>query len=376
MVKNDSFITLTKWHRIVLKAMTVGMLCFFVFAVVLYLLYDPGGEFDRKLYINQFIVIPTVSQMIIVALFGTSVFFLEKHVSDLCMTVILSICMTGYLGVMVGAHNSVPEMSILLIYPIFGATIYNSRKIMIMQSVVSTIAYCLIKSVIIPNIRVYVPVNTTKTYFIIFIGLNLGAVTISFLLRRISTEIVNDSKNEVERLEIAAKTDQMTGLLNHSAFYNMLDKKINETGTENKFSLIVFDIDNFKSINDRFGHALGDKIILKAVDIIKDNIQSTDNAFRYGGEEFAVIIDDADETLAAKIAERIGRLFYENGNGAEFNGESFSMSSGVAEYASGKYTSSELFTAADNALYYAKNNGKNCCVKYSDYLAVASEKAG
>lgn len=352
MAKHDSFITLPKWHRMVLRAMVVGMICFFVFAVALYILYDPGEEFDHKLYINQFIVIPTVSQIIIVAVFAVSVFFLEKHVSDLCMTIILSICVTGYLGVMVGAHNSVPEMSILLIYPIFGATIYNSRKIMIMQSVVSTAAYFLIKSVIIPNIRVYVPVNTTKTYLIIFIGLNLGAVTISFLLRRISTEIVNDSKNKVESLEIAAKTDQMTGLFNHSTFYKVLEQKIEETSTGKKLSLIVFDIDNFKGINDRFGHALGDIIILKAVNIIKDNIRSSGSAFRYGGEEFAVILDDADESAAAQIAETIVRSFHKNGNGAEFNDEKFSISAGIAEYPSGKCTTAEFFTAADNALYY------------------------
>lgn len=369
MAKNDSFIPLKKWNRNILKAMTVGMTCFFVFAVVLYLLYDPGVEFDRKLYINQFIIIPTVLQLIVVAIFGLSIVFLENRISDIGMTVILSLCITAFLGVMVEAHNSVPEMSILLIYPIFGATVYNSRKIMIIQSVVSTLAYFLIKSVILPNIRVYVPVNTSRTYMIIFIGLNLGAVTISFLLRKMSTEIAMKSQKEVERLELAAKTDQMTGLLNHSAFYKKLDKKIETAEAETVFSLIVFDIDNFKSVNDRFGHASGDKIIIKASDIIKENIRDCDRAFRYGGEEFAVIVDGADEALAARIADRIIHSFFDRENTEEFDKEKFSLSAGVAQYINGK-TSSDLFKAADSALYHAKRSGKNRCVRVTETVSV------
>ncbi len=363
---NNSFITLPKWHRLLLKAMTVGMFCFFVFAVILYLLYDPGVPFDRELYVRQFIVIPTVSQIVIVSLFGCSVQFLEKHVSDWVMTTILSVCVTSYLGVMVSIHNSVPEMSILLIYPIFGATIYNSRRIMIMQCIITMSVYFVIKSFIIPKVTLYVPINTNRTYFIIFIGLTLGAVIISFLLRSVSTEIVKKSIKEKEKLEIAARCDQMTGFYNHRTFYEVLNEKINSFDGNSRFSLIVFDIDNFKRVNDRFGHASGDKIILKAVDIIKENIRNSDSAFRYGGEEFAVIISNAGEDTAAKIAGRIVNSFYNRKNDFEFNNEKFSISAGTAEYTGG--SAEEFFNSADSALYYAKNHGKNQCVKYSEFI--------
>ncbi|MBE6862583.1 MAG: GGDEF domain-containing protein [Ruminococcus sp.] len=365
-MKNKSFITLPKWHRLLLKAMAVGMLCFFVFAVLLYILYDPGVSFDRKLYVRQFIIIPTVSQIIIVSIFALAVKFLEKHVSDWIMTTILSVCITSYLGVMVSIHNSVPEMSILLIYPIFGATIYNSRHIMIMQCIITMSVYFVIKSFIIPIVTVYEPVNTNRTYFIIFIGLTLGAVIISFLLRSVSTEIVKKSIKEKEKLEFAARCDQMTGFFNHRTFYELLNEKIKEYDGNSRFSLIVLDIDNFKRVNDRFGHASGDKIILKAVDIIKENIRSSDSAFRYGGEEFAVIISDAGEDTAAKIAVRIVNSFYNRKNGFEFNNEKFSISAGTAEYSGG--SAEEFFNRADAALYYAKNHGKNQCVKYSEFV--------
>ncbi len=365
-MENNSFITLTKWNRLLLKAMTVGLVCFFVFAVVLYLLYDPGVPFDRALYVRQFIIIPTVTQIVIVSVFGICVAFLEKHISDWIMTAILSVCVTSYLGVMVSIHNSVPEMSILLIYPIFGATIYNSRRIMIMQTIITMLVYCVIKVFIIPRVTLYTPINTNRTYIIIFVGLTLGAVIISFLLRSVSTEIVRKSMKEKERLEIEIRCDQMTGLFNHRTFYELLNEKIASHDGRHKFSLIVLDIDNFKKVNDRFGHASGDKVILKAVDIIRENIRSSDSAFRYGGEEFAVIIDGAGEETAAKIAGRIVTSFYERKNESIFSGEKFSISAGVAQYSHG--TAEEFFECADSALYYAKKHGKNQCIKHSEFV--------
>lgn len=360
MNSKNSFITLPRWHRQLIRAMTIGMIAFFVFAIVLYLLYDPGEPFDRKHYVIQFIIVPTLSQIIVISIFSSAVVFLEKRVSEWVMTAILSVCMTTYLGVMVAAHNSVSEMSILLIYPIFGATIYNSRFIMVMQGVVSTAVYILIKALIVPQINNFMPVNTSLTYLIIFFGLATGAVIISFMLRQVSLEIINKSIHEKNILKHAARTDQMTGLYNHSSFYEILEEKINEE--HKKFSIIIIDIDNFKKVNDTYGHAAGDKIILKAVDIIKDNIRNNDIAFRYGGEEFVIIVDNADEDTAQKIGDRIVAVFNKIENGAEFNNEYFSLSAGVAEL--GKCE--ELFEAADEALYYAKKHGKNQCIKYTD----------
>lgn len=212
MNKKDSFITLPKWHRLLLKGMVVGIVCFFSFAVLLYLLYNPGEDFDKALYIKSFIITPTLMQVAVVFIFGFTVKFLENRLSNLSMTIILLICFNMYLGIMVGVHNSVPEMAVLLIYPIFGATIYNSRTVVIFQGILSTAVYIFIKSVIVPQSTFFIPINTNRTYYIIFIGLTIGAMTISLLLKRVSTAIVNNSIQEKKILELAVKTDQMTGL--------------------------------------------------------------------------------------------------------------------------------------------------------------------
>lgn len=368
-MNSKSFITLPRWHRLVIKSMTVGLVCFFVFAVVLFLLYDPGEPYDKRHYITQFIIFPTLSQLIIVSIYSSSVKFLEKKISDKAMTAILSVCITLYLGVMVGAHNSVPEMAILLIYPIFGATIYNSRLIMVMQSVVSIAVYTLIKAAIVPNINNFMPVNTGLTYFIIFIGLAVGAVIISFMLRKMSVEIMNNSDREKNLLRIAAKKDRMTNLYNHSTFHEILEEKIRQYSSDSgkgTFSLLIFDIDNFKSVNDTFGHAAGDRIILKAAEIISSDIRESDIAFRYGGEEFAVIAEEADENTARSIAERIVSDFYSLSPLESFGDRSFSLSCGIAVYRKGEDTQQSLFNAADKALYYVKNNGKNEYAVFSD----------
>lgn len=100
--------------------------------------------------------------------------------------------------------------------------------------------------------------------------------------------------------------------------------------------------------------------------IINDNIRSSDTAFRYGGEEFAVILENTDEAAAYRIGERIVNSFYTMNNNSEFGDDKFSLSAGVVEFLLEEYTASELFEAADSALYYAKNHGKNRCIRFSD----------
>ncbi len=364
--KQESFITLPRWHRLLIQSMSIGMVCFFVFALVIYWLYDPVQSFDRGAYIGQFIVLPTVVQMVIVAIYASVVQFLEPFLSERVMTIILSICVTTYLGVMVCVHNSVPEMAILLVYPIFGATIYNSRLVMFIQSIVSTATYAVIKTCIIPRMHSYMPENTASTYLIIFFGLAMGAVIISFLLRQVSLEMLNISIKERTALRKATKCDQMTGLYNHSTFYEMLDAQIEKSRTSGEsFSLIVMDIDNFKQINDTYGHVAGDKIIQKAVRIMQLLKRPEDVAFRYGGEEFAILMPHADEAAAFLLADKILDRFYHEENLPQFEGKHFSMSAGAVTWQERYANAETLFEAADEALYHAKNHGKNHCVRSS-----------
>ncbi len=167
--------------------------------------------------------------------------------------------------------------------------------------------------------------------------------------------IATRNQLEKEHLEDNLKLDSFTKLYNHATFYEMLDEAIAEY-KQRKFSILVFDIDNFKSVNDTFGHSVGDKVILALTETIVNSIEPDDYAFRYGGEEF-VVISFADREWSYALAERIRTAFYDTQ--MDFIDKKLSVSVGVCEYNEHIKSGKALFEMADGALYDAKRSGKN-----------------
>ncbi|MFB0920078.1 MAG: sensor domain-containing diguanylate cyclase [Oscillospiraceae bacterium] len=149
--------------------------------------------------------------------------------------------------------------------------------------------------------------------------------------------------------------DGLTKISNHRTLVERLRYDIAEANRSKKpLSLAMFDIDNFKKVNDSKGHIFGDKVLVDIASIIQENTRETDLAGRYGGEEFMVILSDADIIVASKIAERIRQSVA----GFSFKDElSVTISGGIKQY-SGEDANS-LINAADVNLYEAKKQGKN-----------------
>lgn len=160
-----------------------------------------------------------------------------------------------------------------------------------------------------------------------------------------------------------AITDRLTGLYNHSFFEESLRKSVNIAVRYNKkLSLLMIDLDNFKKINDEYGHRAGDLLLMSTADLIMKHIRASDIPARYGGEEFAVILPETDIAGAERAADKI-RLLVENNNIAyEFGGKTVNLkitvSIGVAEWRK-KEEKTSLIDNADAALYKAKSLGKN-----------------
>lgn len=154
---------------------------------------------------------------------------------------------------------------------------------------------------------------------------------------------------ELEKMVI---TDNLTGLKVRS----YLDEQIQKSQDRDQCgALVLFDIDNFKGINDTHGHQTGDQILINVSNIIKQNIRDTDTACRWGGEELAVYLPDVNKHLAATIAERIRRRVKEN------TFPPVTVSAGVADWSRTEKRKSldQLFYEADMALYKAKNSGRD-----------------
>jgi diguanylate cyclase (GGDEF)-like protein/putative nucleotidyltransferase with HDIG domain len=150
-----------------------------------------------------------------------------------------------------------------------------------------------------------------------------------------------------------ALTDPLTGLGNHRHFHDRLERELVEAErNERSFSLCLVDVDDFKRVNDLFGHPAGDRVLSR----LATNLRRNGEAFRLGGDEFALLLPDYDECEAVKtagaIVERISQL------GLEHIG-SVTVSAGVATFPRQAPDRGELIRLADSALYWAKENGKN-----------------
>jgi len=164
------------------------------------------------------------------------------------------------------------------------------------------------------------------------------------------------------RTRLMAITDALTGLYNHRYFQQMFGRELSRAKRYHKpLSLIMMDVDDFKKFNDTYGHPHGDKVLGAMGDILAEALRSTDFAFRYGGEEFIVLLPETDFPSALQVAERLRELV-EHKSAGELQGiapHGVTASVGVASFPRDGETRDELLKSVDGLLYRAKECGKN-----------------
>ncbi len=186
------------------------------------------------------------------------------------------------------------------------------------------------------------------------------------LLRSLATRATLALANVNLHLETQrqAVTDDLTGLASHGRFQDVLTAEMEQVRRYHyPVSLIMLDIDNFKSVNDAYGHPQGDVVLRHVADALRETSRDVDLAARYGGEELALILPHTDLEGAYEVAER-ARASIEAQAVPELDGNGvlrITASVGVASSSDGDKDS--LIAAADNALYVAKHEGKNRTVR-------------
>ncbi|HVF30322.1 MAG TPA: diguanylate cyclase [Pyrinomonadaceae bacterium] len=179
---------------------------------------------------------------------------------------------------------------------------------------------------------------------------------------------LKDMAGEFEQLSV---TDALTGLLNR----RYLEKRLNEEIQRSKrhrfpMSMMMLDVDDFKSYNDTFGHPAGDKALKIVASVLKDMLRGADVAVRFGGEEFAVLLPQTTSVEAAVIAERLRQRIEHT----EFPKRKVTVSIGIASCSKDIDTPEDIVGAADHALYEAKNHGRNNVQIYDGYGKPLNEK--
>lgn len=179
-------------------------------------------------------------------------------------------------------------------------------------------------------------------------------------LKKVNAKLEEANK----QLRILSSKDVLSGLYNQGHFFEItkntfeLYKRRNADNCTKGFSLILFDVDNFKTVNDSYGHLMGDYLIRHIASVLLKNIRFSDKCFRYGGDEFAILLFDSDLEEARKVAEKIRKAIEISNVNHMDNDIKVTVSVGVSS--SNESSNMEaMICNADERLYESKNSGKN-----------------
>ena len=177
-----------------------------------------------------------------------------------------------------------------------------------------------------------------------------------------STQVMNILQKDLENVRKEALTDSLTNVSNRKALDNAFERYIEESNKRNKpFSFLMIDIDNFKDFNDNFGHQVGDQVLRLVAQTLKEGIRGADFVCRYGGEEFAIILPDTLLNAGVAVGNNLRKTVAMKDIVNKSTGKvlaQITLSVGVAEHDKGE-SMENIIRRADEALYAAKNNGRN-----------------
>ena len=163
-----------------------------------------------------------------------------------------------------------------------------------------------------------------------------------------------------EQMELRATTDGLTNLTNHRAFQERMAQlhALSERSSQ-KYSVVLTDIDHFKSINDTYGHPVGDQVLRRVAAVLAGRARKVDIVARYGGEEFVLVLPDTDAAGAEAFANRLREEIADLALSSEHGNFKVTISMGIAEYPRDGSERLELIERADQALYWCKEHGRN-----------------
>jgi diguanylate cyclase (GGDEF)-like protein len=168
----------------------------------------------------------------------------------------------------------------------------------------------------------------------------------------------------MQRERIFARTDFLTGVLNARFFHELAQMEINRSARyQRPFTVVFIDVDNFKTINDTFGHTTGDTVLHTIAENIQQNLRKTDIVARVGGDEFVVLLPESDPITAPTVLNNMQQALLKE---MQANGWTVTFSIGALTLAGTQISVDELLGRADQLMYVVKNSGKNN-IEYETY---------
>lgn len=326
-----------------------------IFTMMVTLIIDPDAFWND---IWRVLIYPTLAQVSLLVIVS---WVYKKNYTE--SEYILMVVGTLLAFILVASNNNLAGAPLILLLPMMISILFFNRNVVIFSYVINVTAY-LFAVAMFPDLGQFIRIYEFVAYIYIF---SAGFIILLAVQERTDDviEILREKMDQEQELlvrntvmERLSKLDAPTGLYNHKTFQEYLNFLFNQSQEgDYQFQLAMLDIDDFKQVNDEYGHAVGDKILERMARVIEEHVDRDDIAARYGGEEFAVLFTDGSLSNAKTVMEKI-RLGIETVNHSEMDGKHVTISCGLVAY-DGENTAPELFDRADRLLYQAKKNGKN-----------------
>jgi diguanylate cyclase (GGDEF)-like protein len=268
---------------------------------------------------------------------GTAKFIVEGSVAITFATLLV---------LLTGAENSPFFFTFPLI--VGGAALVVSPRVTFALAAIASLGYI---------IATALPEGPVAAVTVAKVGINLTALV---LLAYVATVIAREQRRARDAAVRLSTIDPLTGLFNRTFFFAAVDREIARSLRSNRgFCLLMMDLDELKTINDRYGHYFGDQVLRGVGEVIRSGVRRIDTSARYGGDEFVVLLPETDPTGAWVLAEKVRIGVTELNVSVAGTEIAASISVGVVAYPDDGQTSDQLMISADQAMYAAKRGGKN-----------------
>lgn len=304
------------------------------------------------------LLIVTLVQIVLIATAEWTLRYQKQFFMD--MMIVLGAMLAATLCIV----NKEPGILFVLVLPILVPTFLGQQQNRTLFSLAASLVTYFLLVLFHETIRM----RTSPNEVILIVSLMVSFAFITVGVHKRGSELLEillSSIREKQEFERVSKLDALTGLSNHRNFHETLERHLDEYDSSPfPLYLLLLDLDSFKKVNDTYGHLAGDLALKYVAGVLQTALTDQAAAFRYGGEEFAVLLTHCSPSEAARFADQIREEIAKQAH-PELGGGHLSVSIGVSRYRP-ELHKEELFAEADACLYEAKHTGKNKVVVHKD----------
>lgn len=348
--------TYRKWRALIFKADMISVIAVFIIEVIMYYLLRSNDLILQPIpvYLARFLILPTI---INITLLTIGYICIDKYKDKLYILNYVPIVIMSFLCIVVSCtHYVFAVTAAVYTIPVFVTVIFSDQK---MTRVITTIGAIGVILTAVVNLLLsessdaYLIPESIVALCILLTAHKFSQILISY--QKEKNDALARGYQEQLRMEELLNYDQKTGIYGSTAFSNSLSRTIDSCSTDS-LALAFLDIDDFKYVNDTYGHAAGDEVLVRLAAIIRERCGDRQLPGRFGGDEFAVLLVGGDVEAYCALLEEMQNVFQQQTY--DFTEQSITVSIGLAMLQEG-WDADTILQKADEAMYRSKENGKN-----------------